>query len=184
MVLMLKQSLAQFRVSLPKMPDITRLLARVIRYLRFRMKSKFNRHVSLGDLLTDRWETAKFLGFGEGTSCYNNVLVLGNVKVGKNTWIGPNVILDGSGGELIIGDFCSISAGVQIYTHDSVAWSNSLGNDAVKKAPTYIGNGVYIGPNCIIQKGVEIGDKATIGAMSFVNKNVQANAKAFGIPAK
>lgn len=184
MVLMLKQSLAQLRVSLPKMPDITRLLARVIQYLRFRMKSKFNRHVSLGDLLTDRWETAKFLGFGEGTSCYNNVLVLGNVKVGKNTWIGPNVILDGSGGELIIGDFCSISAGVQIYTHDSVAWSNSLGNDAVKKAPTYIGNGVYIGPNCIIQKGVEIGDKATIGAMSFVNKNVQANAKAFGIPAK
>ena len=184
MVLMLKQSLAQLRVSLPKMPDITRLLARVIQYLRFRMKSKFNRHVSLGDLLTDRWETAKFLGFGEGTSCYNNVLVLGNVKVGKNSWIGPNVILDGSGGELIIGDFCSISAGVQIYTHDSVAWSNSLGNDAVKKAPTYIGNGVYIGPNCIIQKGVEIGDKATIGAMSFVNKNVQANAKAFGIPAK
>lgn len=166
------------------MPNITKLLIRVIHYLRFRMKSKFNRHVSLGDLLADRWETAKFLGFGEGTSCYNNVLVLGNVKIGKNTWIGPNVILDGSGGELIIGDFCSISAGVQIYTHDSVAWSTSLGGDAVIKAPTYIGNGVYIGPNSIIQKGVEVGDKAIIGAMSFVNKNVQANAKVFGIPAK
>ncbi|RNF48797.1 acyltransferase [Marinomonas hwangdonensis] len=159
-------------------------LTRVFRYLRFRMKNKYNRHVSFGDLFTDRWETASFLGFGEGTSCYNNVLVLGNVKVGKNTWIGPNVVLDGSGGELIIGDFCSISSGVQIYTHDSVSWSTSLGVDTVRKSSTYIGNGVYIGPNTVIQKGVKIGDKAIIGAMSFVNKDVETNQKVFGIPAK
>jgi acetyltransferase-like isoleucine patch superfamily enzyme len=157
---------------------------KVIFYLRVKMKRQYNRHVSLGDLLTDRWETAKFLGFGEGTSCYNNVLVLGDVKVGKNTWIGPNVILDGSGGELVIGDFCSISAGVQIYTHDSVSWSTSLGQDVVEKASTYIGNGVYIGPNSIIQKGVFIGDQAIIGAMSFVNKNVNHKEKVFGSPAR
>ena len=62
---------------------------------------------------------SKFLWLWRGTSCYNNVLIIGDVKVGKNTWIGPNVILDGSGG-LEIGDFVSISAGVQIYTHDSL----------------------------------------------------------------
>ena len=84
-----------------------------VRDLRSGMKEKFHRHVSLQDLLSDRWETAKFYGFGEGASCYNNVLILGDVKVGKNTWIGPNVILDGSGG-LQIGEFCSISANVQI----------------------------------------------------------------------
>ena len=66
--------------------------------LRSEKKKKFNRHVSIQDLLSDRWETASFYGFGEGTSCYNNVLIIGDVKVGKNTWIGPNVILDGSGG--------------------------------------------------------------------------------------
>lgn len=44
---------------------------------------------------------------------YNNVLVLGRVKVGRNTWIGPGCILDGSGGDLQIGDWCSISAGVR-----------------------------------------------------------------------
>ena len=47
------------------------------------MKEKFNRHVSIQDLLSDRWETAKFYGFGEGTSCYNNVLILGDVKLEK-----------------------------------------------------------------------------------------------------
>jgi len=154
----------------------------ILKELRLEMLTKFKRHVSLADLLTDRWDTAKFYGFGEGTSCYNNVLILGNVKVGKNTWIGPNVILDGSG-DLTIGDFVSISSGVQIYTHHTVDWSVSLGKEPVKRMPTKIGSGVYIGPNSVIQMGVSIGDGAIIGAMSFVNRDVPAGEKFFGIPA-
>ena len=104
----------------------------ILNRLRQTMKDQFDRHVSIQDLLSDRWETAKFYGFGEGTSCYNNVLILGDVKVGKNTWIGPNVVLDGSGG-LEIGDYVSISAGVQIYSHDTVDWSTSLGSNLSKE---------------------------------------------------
>lgn len=139
--------------------------------LRYSMKENHNRHVSVQDLLSDRWETAKFYGFGEGASCYNNVLIIGDVKVGKNTWIGPNVILDGSGG-LEIGDYVSISAGVHLYTHDTVDWSNSFGTKPTKMKATKIGSGVYLGPNSIIQMGSTIGDKAVVGAMSFVNKNI------------
>ena len=42
------------------------------------------------------------------------------------------------------------------------------------------GNGVYIGPNSVIQMGVRVGDKAIIGAMSFVNKDVPNNSKWYG----
>jgi acetyltransferase-like isoleucine patch superfamily enzyme len=147
-------------------------------------RKKFRRRVSLGDLVTDRSENAREMGFGEGTSCYDNVLILGDVTVGKNTWIGPNVILDGSGGGLVIGDYCSISAGVQIYTHNTVEWSTSLGEKPIAKAPTRIGNGVYIGPNSVIAMGVTIGDKAVIGAMSLVTRDIAAGTKAWGIPAK
>jgi hypothetical protein len=35
---------------------------------------------------------------------YDNVLVLGDVMVGRHTWIGPGCSLDGSGGDLQIGD--------------------------------------------------------------------------------
>jgi acetyltransferase-like isoleucine patch superfamily enzyme len=154
-----------------------------IRELRNQILGKFKRHVSIADLLSDRWETAEFYGFGEGTSCYNNVLILGQVSVGKNTWIGPNVILDGSE-SLQIGDFCSISAGVQIYTHNTVKWSTSLGAEEHERAPTRIGNGVYIGPNSVIQMGVTIGDRAVVGAMSFVNRDVPNGARVFGSPAR
>ena len=46
-----------------------------IKKLRQKMKMDWDRHVSIQDLLSDRWETAKFYGFGEGTSCYNNSLI-------------------------------------------------------------------------------------------------------------
>lgn len=142
---------------------------------------KYKRHVSLGDLIFDREETAKFLGFGDGSTCYDNVLVIGDVKVGKNTWIGPNVILDGSGG-LEIGDHVSISAGVQIYSHHTVERSNSLGKAPTKLGKTIIGDGVYIGPNSIIQLGVRIGNSSIVGALSFVNRDVPPNSKAYGAP--
>ena len=93
------------------------------------------------------------------------------------------MILDGSGG-LEIGSNCSISAGVQIYSHDSVGWSISGGRANYEYEPTKIEDNCYIGPNVIIQKGVTIGKGTIIGANSFVNRDIPANSKAFGTPAK
>ena len=149
-----------------------------------RKKKAFNRRVSIGDLLTERAENAASYGFGEGTTMYDNVLVLGDVKVGRHSWIGPGCILDGSGGGLEIGDWCSISAGAQIYTHHTIRRSISLGQAPIDYAPTRIGNGVYLGPNVIVQMGVTIGDRAIVGANSLVNRDVPADAKAFGSPAR
>ena len=147
-------------------------------YLQKETSSKWNRTLPFGDYFVDRWNKAKVLGFGEGSSVYDSCLVLGDVKVGKNTWVGPYTILDGSGGGLNIGDHCSISAGVHIYTHDTVDWA--INNGAVTKAPVKIGNNCYIGPNTVISKGVVIGDRVIIGANSLVNKNIPSGTKAFG----
>src|SRR5437870_3932251 len=114
-------------------------ITELYRKVRASRKAEFGRTLSFGDYFTDRWERAAFEGFGEGTSVYDNVLILGNVKVGRNTWVGPNVILDGQGG-LTIGDYVSISAGVQIYTHHTVNWSTSLGKHGIDRKPTIIGN--------------------------------------------
>jgi len=71
----------------------------------------------------------------------------------------------------------SISAGVQIYSHDSIKWALSSGKEDYEYDKTIIGSNVYIGPNVIIQKGVKIGNNVVIGANSFVNCDIISNSK-------
>jgi acetyltransferase-like isoleucine patch superfamily enzyme len=144
---------------------------------------RFKRTLPLADYVVDRWEKARELGFGEGTSIYDSVLVLGDVKVGSHTWIGPFTVLDGSGG-LRIGSHCSISTGVQIYTHDTVRWAVSGGVAPTERAPTVIGDNCYIGPNTVIAKGVRIGDRCIVGAHSLVLHDLPSGSKAYGTPAR
>jgi acetyltransferase-like isoleucine patch superfamily enzyme len=163
--------------------SLWRALIELQRKLQQEKRATSSRRVSFGDLVTDRWRNAKEYNFGEGTSCYDNVLILGDVAVGRHTWIGPGVVLDGSGG-LSIGDYCSISAGVQIYTHHTVEWAQSFGNAEPERRPVRIGSGVYIGPNSVVQMGVNISDRAVIGAMSFVNRDIPTGMRAWGSPAR
>jgi acetyltransferase-like isoleucine patch superfamily enzyme len=151
--------------------------------LRTRMRGEWNRDLPFEELLFDRWERARSLGFGEGSSIYHNSYVFGDVVVGRNTWIGPFTLLDGSGG-LTIGDGCSVSTGVQIYSHDTVRWAVSGGTATPDRAPVVVGSHTYIGSQCVVGKGVTIGDHSVIGACSFVNRDIPAYTVAAGVPCR
>jgi acetyltransferase-like isoleucine patch superfamily enzyme len=153
------------------------------RTLRQEVKARWNRAVPFADELFDRWERAAFLGFGEGASIYDASLVLGDVQVGEQTWIGPFTVLDGRGG-LIIGRYCSISAGVQLYSHDTLKWALTGGRAAEERQPTRIGDCCYIGPMSIVSKGVTVGEHCVIGAHSFVREAVPPFSIAVGSPAR
>ena len=146
-------------------------------------KDRWDRSISFVDELFDRWDRAGFLGFGQGTSIYQDSLVLGDVTVGKDTWIGPFTILDGSY-SLTIGSNCSISAGVQVYTHDTVKKRILGGKGEKRKGSTKIGDSCYIGPLSVIAAGVTIGDHVIVGAHSFVSSDIPPYSVAFGVPAR
>ena len=148
-----------------------------------RVAARWHRSLPFPDELFDRWERARRLGFGDRTSIYQDSYVYGNVKVGAHTWIGPSTILDGTGG-LVIGDYCSISAGVQIYTHDTVRWAVSGGRAPYEHAPVTIHDCCHIGGQSVIGRGVTVGPHAVIGALSFVNANVPPRSVAVGVPAR
>lgn len=166
--------------------EIESLRSRLVALWRRRsgeMRRDWDRALPLADLVVDRWERARMLGFGEGSSVYDGCVVLGDVRVGRHTWIGPFTVLDGSGG-LQIGDHCSISAGVQLYSHDSVRKALSGGKDPIERAPTRIGDRCYLGPNVIVAKGVTIGDGCVVGANSVVLRDLPAGCRAFGNPCR
>ncbi len=149
-----------------------------------RLRREFDRSLPFAEGVFDRWERAAELGFGEGASIYDSAIVLGAVSVGASTWIGPQVLLDGSGGQLEIGSYCSISAGVQIYTHDTVLWALSAGELPKRGAPVGILDRCYIGSQSLVLPGVSIGPQSVVAANSVVNCDVPAGTIVGGSPAK
>ncbi|MFN3656982.1 MAG: acyltransferase [Pseudolabrys sp.] len=148
------------------------------------LREEHQRSLPLQDAMFDRWERARKLGFGEGASIYNSAIVYGDVRVGERSWIGPYVLLDGSGGPLTIGAYCSISAGTHIYTHDTVKWALSGGHSPYRKAAVSIGDRCYVGSQVIIAAGVSIGTCSVISANSLVKDDVPPQTIVGGTPAR
>lgn len=148
------------------------------------LRAHYQRDLPFDELISDRWQRARQLGFGDGTSIYASSYVYGDVRVGNGCWIGPFTILDGSGGPLTIGDHSDVSAGVQIYTHDTVARALSSGRADVERGGVAIGRACHIGAQTVIMRGVTIGDRVVIGAGSFVNRDIPGNSVAVGTPCR
>jgi acetyltransferase-like isoleucine patch superfamily enzyme len=166
-----------------ELESLVRRVRDVYERLKAETRRRWQRDLPLEELIFDRWERARNLGFGERTSIYHNSYVFGDVKVGAHTWIGPFTLLDGSGG-LTIGSYCSISTGVQIYTHDTVKWALSGGKAEPDRAPVKVGDCCYIGSQTVITRGITIGDHCVISACSLVNRDLPPYTIAFGIPCR
>ena len=144
---------------------------------------KWKRNIPFFDILFDRWTNAKDFGFGENSNISHNSYIFGDVKIGKNSFVGPFTILDGSAG-LEIGSNSSIAAGVQIYSHDSIGRALSGHKVDQKFGRVKIGDNCFIGPNTIITQGVSIGDNCFIGANSVITFDVNSKLAVSGNPSK
>lgn len=112
--------------------------------------------------------------------------IIGEPKIGKGTWIGAFCLIDGQGG-LEIGKGCDISCGAHILTHSTVKRCVSERHyNQVDRAPTKIGDYVFIGENATVLKGVWIGDHSVIGAGSVVKEHtkIPPYSLVVGVPAR
>lgn len=159
-------------------------LSDLYRELRTETFEKHHRMNPFTEDLVDWKERGSFwAGEGKNITIYNSTILIGDVEIGKETWIGPFCSLDGGGG-LRIGEYCSISAGCQIVSHDSVKWALSGGQCKYDYASVEIGNCCFIGTNSVITKGVRIGNNCLIAACSVVTKDVPPFTIVGGVPAK
>jgi acetyltransferase-like isoleucine patch superfamily enzyme len=164
--------------------DRYREIKDVLTALRRRMRARFNRHVSTGNHLYDRWELARDYGFGEGTSVYDDCLILGDVRVGRNCWIGPYTILDGNHAPLEIGDYVDVGAGTHIYTHNSIERALTGHRAPLKSGPTRIGSCCFISPHSVIAPGTILGDHCFVSVGSYVEGVFPSFSFLSGCPAR
>jgi acetyltransferase-like isoleucine patch superfamily enzyme len=102
------------------------------------------------------------------------------IRIGRNTVIGWDCVLDGRGG-LIIKDNVDIANNVFIFSamHDP----QDPHYRYVKKK-VVIGNNVWLSSRCMILPGVRIGEGAVISAGAVVTRNIPPYAIVGGVPAK
>ena len=118
-------------------------------------------------------------------NAYNeHAWIVGDPDIGEGTWIGPFTLLDGSGG-LRIGVGCDISAGAQLYSHSTARRCVSARAYAtVDRAPTILGDHVFVGAGAVILMGVTIGDGVVVGAGAVVTGDVTPYTVVAGVPAR
>ena len=104
-----------------------------------------------------------------------------NIKIGKNVFINACCRFQDQGG-IEIGDGSLIGHNTTIATLNHDFNPDKRAN--LHPSPVKIGKNVWIGSDCTILPGVEIGNGAVIGAGSVVTKNVPANSVVVGSPAR
>lgn len=150
--------------------------------LRDYTKRKYNRVNPFIEDLFEWKEKGRFFG-GKNITIYDSATIIGDVKIGDNTWIGPFCLLDGTGG-LTIGTYCAISTRACILTHDTIKWSLSGGKAPYEHTPVVIGDYCFIGVESVIIRGVTIGKHCLIGANSVVTHDIPDYSIAVGSPAR
>jgi serine O-acetyltransferase len=109
-------------------------------------------------------------------AAYSVVRLVTGIDMPRSTRIGPGLLIHHFGGIIFhptarIGANCTLRHGV------------TIGARAGTGAPT-IGDDVAIGAYAQILGDITVGDRARIGAMAVVLKNVPADARAVGNPAR
>jgi len=154
------------------------------RWCRNYTKENYNRINPFYEDLFSYEERGSFWTRGnKDITIYNSATLIGDVKIGEHSWIGPFSLLDGGGG-LTIGRYCSISTGCQVLTHDTVKRSLSGGKQPSEYASTQIGDCCFLGSHAVITKGVTVGHHCLIAAGAVVTGDVADFTIAAGVPAR
>lgn len=107
-------------------------------------------------------EIGNRVGISGGAICARK-----RVSIGDDVLIGSNVVIADN-------DFHPIDYNAR----------KDMNDDAIEVKDVIISNGVWIGADVYVCKGVTIGEHSVIGARSVVTRSIPANCVAAGIPAK
>ena len=103
--------------------------------------------------------------FSTNINCHINASVGGEIKIGNDVMLGPNVVL-------------------RTANHNFNLKSKPINKQGHNYADITIANNVWIGANVVILSGVKIGEGAVIAAGAVVNKDVAKNTIVGGVPAR
>ena len=117
---------------------------------------------------------------GQETYVSENALVIGDVKVGNNCYIGHGAILRGDYGSILIGDGSAVEEGVIIHAPPQeecqVGERVTFGHGAVVHAKS-IGEFAVIGMGAVLSLWVEAGAHSIVGEGAVVKRKQKVHGR-------
>lgn len=173
------------------------------------MENPFDR----GYFTTDYLRTLGFKHIGENVRIEKSATIVGlkNISIGNNVRIDGNITIAAISGHLNIGDhihigggghitcaggvdledFSNISQGVRIYSGSDDYTGASLTNSTIPAkylnthvAPVRICRHVILGSGTVVLPGAVLAEGSAVGALSLVNRSLDAWSIYAGIPVK
>lgn len=114
------------------------------------------------------------------TLIHKTAIINSNVEMGDGCVIMPHAVI---GSDAKIGSHTLIQANAVVAHDVKIGECCRLDCFTTCVGGVIIGNFVTLHTSSVINHKVKIGDFATVGACSFVIRNVQENATVFGVPA-
>lgn len=113
------------------------------------------------------------------------------IYIGNHVHIAAGSYLFGGGGRILIDDFCGLSSRVTIYTSTDDYSEGHMTNPTVPDEYRKVSNGpvtlrkhALIGSGSIVMPNVELGIAVSVGALTFINKNIGPFNIVHGNPAR
>lgn len=130
------------------------------------------------------------LELGEGVLLEPYVWLTGGdtgvIRIGAGAILNVNVMVAANtlveiGEHSMIGNGCVVTDADHRFDSDSlpVTWQGFT-----TKGPTRLGANCWLGANVVVTSGVQVGERAVIGAGSVVTSDIPARAVAVGAPAR
>lgn len=152
--------------------------------LRFLLPEKYYRHIEFFRTYSVYLQGATI---GKQSYIRNGVFIAypKNLSMGDRVKLGPDSRIYNYA-IFSIGADTEIGAGLYVQTneHIYIDKDSALAKQGSSSAPISIGNGVYIGANVTILKGVSVADRCIIAAGAVVVKDTEKGFIYGGVPAK
>lgn len=132
---------------------------------------------------------------GDGTRIWQYVVILAGARIGNDCNVCAQTLIEG---DVIVGNRVTIKSGVQLWNGLRVMDDVFIGpnatfaNDRFPRSQQYLDaplqtilhKGCSIGAGAVLLPGIEIGERAMVGAGAMVTRSVPPNAIVVGNPAR
>lgn len=125
---------------------------------------------------------------GENVVLYDNVHLqgAGKISIGNNVKIGTGVVINAyKDTEICIGDYTLIAAYCYLINqiHGTSSGKHICEQDEVAQS-IFIGEDCWVAAHCVISNGGQMRNGSVLGALSYLDKELDYNSIAVGAPAK